>query len=302
MKVEVRSAQYPRLFRVNYLHRGDALDILASILNFESSIVTKRALLASLAEKCRVWPNLMDIVLAYGGEYTDSLDIASFKSDINQTITVRDYFRSIGCRGFSFEVGQEVEFTWQLRPSIDFSLALYTGKDLYYPPRIRRYLPRVSKSHVSRGRLPAVAFALGRYVQNSLFVLVLQSDLVFQGPSYIREHFRGWRKILFGQIQAHVRPGTRRIFLSQSEDILGTCNPEYKHPVAVPLLWRQIYEGTAAFFEMRLVQLPYRLNVQCLQEIPRRFSSNFYVAQLQPTRIAKEGGEHERFQSRRGVL
>jgi hypothetical protein len=297
-KVEVRSAQHPRLCRVNYLHRGEALDILVSTLNGESSIGTKRALLAALAERCRVLPNLMDIVRAYGGEYTEILVVASFKSDIDQSIAVRDYFRSIGCRGFSFEVGYEVEFSWQLRPSIDFSLALYTGKDLYYPPRVRRYLPRVSKSHVSRDRLPAVAFALGRYIQGSLFVFVLQSDLVFQGPSCIREHFRGWRKVLFGQIQAHARPETRRIFLCQSEDVWRTCNPEYKQPDAVPLLWRQIYEGTAAFFGMRQVQFPHRLNIQCLMEIPRRFSSNFYVAQLQPTRMAKEGGEYERPQSR----
>ncbi|KIE18294.1 hypothetical protein DS62_12040 [Smithella sp. SC_K08D17] len=300
--VEFRSTQHPSLCRVNYLHRGEALDILSSTIDGESNIWTKHDLLAVIAEKCRVSPNLADIVLAYGSEYTNTINIDNFKSDIIQSIIVRDYFQSIACRGFSFEVGNEVEFSWQLRPSIDFSLALYTGKDLYYPSRIRHYLPRVSKSHVSRGRLPAVAFALGRYVQHNLFIFVLQSDLVFQGPACIREHFRGWRKILFGQIQAFAKPGTKCIFLCQSEDVLRTCSAEYKQPNTVPLLWRQIYEGTAAFYGMRRVQFPHRLNIQCLTEIPRRFSSNFYVKQLQPTIMAKGGKNYERSQSRRSVL
>jgi hypothetical protein len=242
-------------------------------------------------------------VLAYGTEYTDILDVHSFESDIHRSIDVRDYFRSIGCRGFSFEVGLKVEFSWDLRPSIDFSLALYTSKDFYYPPRIRRYLPRVYKSHVSRDRLPAVAFALGRYVQNNLFVFVLQSDLVLQGPACIREHFRGWRKVLFGQVLAYARPGTRHIFLCRSEDVRHTCHPSYNQPKVVPILWRQIYEGTAAFFGMQPTRCPRHLNVQCLREVPRHFSRDFYMAELNPQRrMMEEGKQNERHRPRRAVL
>jgi hypothetical protein len=272
--------QHPRLTRVNYLHSGQALDALVSTLKGDSGVLPKRTLLSALARARPVPSSLADIVLAYGGDYTEMLDLTRFKTDIDESITVRDYFRSIGCRGFSFEVGRDIEFGWHLRPSINFSLALYTAKDLYYPSRIRRYLPRVAKSHVSKGRLPAVAFALGRYVRRHLFVLVLQSDLVFQGPSCVREHFRGWRKVLFGQIRAHVMPGTRRIYLCRSEDVQRTCHPAYDQPPTVPEQWRSIYEGTAAFFGMRRTRVKRRLNIQCLQEISRRFSTDFYMAEL----------------------
>jgi hypothetical protein len=288
------STRTPRFTRVNYLHREDALDLLASRLPLDSSLRTKSGLLEALGQECRGSPGLVDVVLGYGNPYVEVVDIPCLESDILQSVALREYFRSVACRGFSFEVGLRVEFSWELRPSMDFSLALYTSKDLYYPSRVRRYLPRARWSHVSRGRMPAIAFALGRYIQDNLFVFVLQSDLVFQGPSCVREHFRGWRKILFGQVQAHVRPGTRRIYLCRSEDIRQTCHPAYNPPKKVPLLWRQIYESTASFFGMRPIRLQHRLNIQCLRQIPRHFSCDFFVAELNPAGARRGGKRYER--------
>jgi hypothetical protein len=266
-----------RIERANYLHSGGALDILVRCSAVLPRIPSKAALLSELGKQSSISDQLMDVIWAYSAKTGGAGGMSHFARDVSKSVALRSFFHSLDCRGFSFIVDTNVGLSFRRRHAINFSLGLFSAKNIYYPHRVRRYLPRIQRVHASQGKYPAIAFALGRYVGDDLFVLVMQSDLVFQGPSFIREHFRGWRKILFSQVLSHARPNTHHVHLCRSEDVLRTCHPNFSPPAAVPAVWRQIYDETAAFFGMEPVRLDRRLDIQTLRCLPARYSKNFFV-------------------------
>lgn len=279
-----------RIERANYLHSGGALDVLAQWMSVLPRIPSKATLLSELGKHSNISDQLMDVIQAYSAN-TSGAGMSHFARDVSHSVALQSFFRSLNCRGFSFIADTNVGLSFRRRHAINFSLGLFAAKNIYYPRRVRRYLPRIQGAHASHGKYPAIAFALGRYVGDDLFVLVMQSDLVFQGPSFIREHFRGWRKILFSQVLSHARSNTHKVHLCRSEDVLRTCHPNFSPPASVPAVWRQIYDETAAFFGMEAVQLDRRLDIQTLRCLPARYSRNFFVL---PGRHVSRGGREGR--------
>lgn len=246
---------------MNYLHFGDGLSRLTeAVVDFNRADDSQEFLtvLNGNNSKC------VDEILNYYRTGTSGIiDISGLHEDIVQTNSTRSEFHTHGCRGFSYKFYSDMEgFPYRLRRTINLRMALVADSALFYPPRVRRYLRRHTANHYFAYAAPAIAFALGRVTRKSLHVFIMQSDLYKYGPAPVREHFRGWRKILFANIVAEARKTARDVFLCKGEDVLKSCHPDYSAPSSLPASWKRIYDGTASYFDMELVTVPKRLNIQ----------------------------------------
>jgi len=242
------------------VHFGDALPKLTEATRDFSGAENSREFLTDLYgnnSQC------VDEILNYFRVRTsDIVDVSGLHEYMVQTNSTRSEFHNYGCRGFSYKFYSDMEgFPYRLRRTINLRMALIADCALFYPPRVRRYLRRHTANHYFAYDAPAIAFALGQQTRKTLHVFVMQSDLCKNGPTPVREHFRGWRKILFANIVSEARKTGRDVFLCKSEDVLNACHPD--HPVSsMPKSWKKIYDGTASDFDMRLDKLPRRINIQ----------------------------------------
>ena len=267
--------------RVNYLHYGDALEELARKRIICANVVTtKQDVVRRLESDGCLSRHALEVIQSYKSPYKYEMDTREFFRDISLSSMRRTTFRQLQCRGFSFEVHTNIEFSYRLRPSVNFRMALVTAPDLFYPRRLRLYLPRSihwTYNHYRNGKHPAIAFALGRRIGAALYIFTLQSDLVHQGPAYVREHFRGWRRVLFNEILVEAtRARIATIRLSRSSDVRKTYDTEIGCPSAIPRLRHYVYDDTAAFFKMRKVRIDKQLNIQPLCDFPLAYTREFY--------------------------
>jgi len=265
---------------INYLHYGDALSNLSSIINLIPDYSSKEKVIHSLSLQNLVSKYSIDVISSYCNEYKDDICINTFKNDIIKSIYYNNTFTLMGCRGFSYKITDEYDFSYPLSPSINFKLALMSQKYLYYPPRLRRYLPRKHKNHIRDDKYPSIAFSLGKIENNNLFIFVLQSDLSFVGPASVREYIRGWRIILFAEIISIVKGKIENIYLCSAKDILSACHPEYKKPLEMPKIWYDIYDKTAEYYKMQLIHLNKKVNIQTLHDLPAKYIENMYYLKL----------------------
>lgn len=279
------------LEQMNFIHYGHGAEQLKALVMSLDPKKTKAELLNSVHLQGGVKKEIEEVIQGYGLPYRPALNWDLFVDDLQKMTACMAYFRSLGVRGFSFQVCEDFEFSWSLRKSINFKLALMSCRHLFYPVRIHRYLPRFGWSHSCEDKYPAIAFALGRIVNDELFIFVLQSDLVFRGPAYVREHFRGWRKILFFELLRRSEGNIKRVFLNTSDSVLRTCHPGYHPPKVVPPVWRGIYEGTAAFFGMTRKKIAGRRNIQVLADLPCRYANEFYALEVSSGRWQSKEGE-----------
>jgi hypothetical protein len=256
---------------VNFLHYGNAMEQLAKFNMPHALVLCKDQLINQMESRKPLSKYTKDVIRAFGSEYKKSIDVQDFLSDIRHSKSADRYFKSLNCRGFSYLVTNNFEFdtSFPLRPTINYRLALIAARDLYYPPRLRRYLPRKHGNHIRIDRCPSLAFALGRIKGRALFIFVLQSDLVFKGPACIRDYIRGWRKVLFAEILRNVDERVNKVYLVHSKDLLRTCHPEFFPPMTTPHNWRNIYEGTANDFQMQEINLTQKINIQVFHELPQ---------------------------------
>lgn len=259
---------------VNYLHYGNALDRCADLERIpEQGIHAKQPLLLKLASGSA---ETRELIQAYGAKRSKRIDAGRFRLDLGRSLVHRRFFASLGCRGFSYRVEDEIEFCEPLRECINLRVALMPGEELFYPQRVKRYLRRVNSNHYFCDGYPSIAFALGTKTPRAWFIFVMQSDLALRGPSYIREHFRGWRKVLFANIVRMARGHAATIYLCRSEDVLRACHSSFRPPQRVPGSWEAIYNRTAGDFCMQLVEIPERVNIQLFPDQPEMVVDNFY--------------------------
>lgn len=253
---------------VNYLHFGAALVDQRSIDWWGlSGIRDKKEILDAIERHKLTEPGLREILRGYGRLRSKKVDVDKFISEINQSLLHQSQFRAMRCRGFSYRVQEKIRFAIPLAKRITLRHALVAGGDLFYPPRLKAYLRRVSNNHCFSGGFPSIAFALGAKSRDGWFVFVLQSDLVFCTPSYVRDHFRGWARVLFLSVVERARAETTAVYLCRAVDALRTCHPVLPVPKGVPSSWESIYDSTAFFFGMELVRLDRPVNIQLY---PRR--------------------------------
>ncbi len=250
-----------KIKRVNYLHYGDGLSKITERI-IRSDTATNFEEISTLLDR-NSSKYLTEILGRYQRKTIFRPEVDEFLSDIEDSNKKKKFFSNLECRGFSYRFYCDMKgFPYRLKKQVNLRVALIADDDLFYPPRVRKYLRRHSANHYFVFDAPAIAFALGRVTRKSWYVLVMQSDICKHGPASVREHFRGWRKILFANIVAEARKSAEYVFLCKSEDVLKSCHPNYPAPTSMPRTWKSIYGGTANDFDMQLVSLPRRVDIQ----------------------------------------
>ena len=189
---------------------------------------------------------------------------------------MREFFAKLGCRGFSHRVEHDTRFNEPLRRPITLRIALMADDSLFYPPLVKRYLRRMENNHYFSRGFPCIAFALGEKKSDGWYVYVLQSDVVGARTASVRQHFRGWRKILFTYVLREAVENTSNLFLCSAPDVLRACRPEFPRPDQALENWKVISDSTAQFFGMELVQVPTPVDIQIYPELPAVSVNRFY--------------------------
>jgi len=273
---------------INYLHQGCALDVFSSLLPSVDRILDKSDLINRLPARNR--PELGTVLGAFEPQ-RKCLRISAFRQALEETQDYRHLFRKLGCRGFSYELDRAMRdydrqyiASCQLGRNVDLRLALIANTRLFYPPRVKAYLEGVAaeENHYSRDGMPAIAFCLGRKTRDAWYVSTIQSGFS-SGPSHVREHFRGWRKVLFANLVGRALGKTNRIFLCRAEDVERACYPGSKDAGYVPDRWKKIYDGTAAEWGMRPVVLAEPIDIQIYRRKTAVYADQVYELQLRAT-------------------
>ena len=274
---------------VNYLHYGGALDGGQLLSSFpDRGLCAKKDLVQGLARGNGASGALEVLVRGYGAKQSKKIDVEHFHLDIARSrLLHRPFFTSLGCRGFSYKLDSEIELNEPLESYVTLRVALMPDELLFYPPRVKRYLRRVNGNHYFCDGYPSIAFALGMKTKEAWFIFVMQSDLALRGPSYIRDHFRGWRKVLFTSILRLAVGQTKNVYLCRVEDVVRALHSDFPVRSAAPAAWNTIYAGTADFFSMEPTRLREPIGIQVFQEQAQITTDQCYALSITPSLEAR---------------
>jgi hypothetical protein len=252
------------IYRLNYLNYGDFIDCFMNRSITCSGYIPKRKLLEEVFHNDNKNNYVDTIISEYWTHKNKNINLAMFLYDFSITMKMKNVFTVLQARGFSYSFMINMSgFPYKLRKEINFRCALIANNELFYPPSVRRYINRTKQNHYFYYNAPAIAFALGEIKDNSIYVYIMQSDLVKNGPSCIREHFRGWRKILFHNILEYAKDRCiHNIYLCNESDVLTGCHQSFKKPNKIPSTWERIYSKTAYDFGLANVVLEKSVNIQ----------------------------------------
>jgi hypothetical protein len=96
----------------------------------------------------------------------------------------------------------------------------------------------------------------------------------------VRDHFRGWRKILFANVVAQAHGKADTLYLCRAEDAERACIPARTDPGRLAQKWTRIYDLTAEQWRMRLVKVEQPVNVQIYNRMVPVLSQYFYELPL----------------------
>jgi len=262
--------------RINYLHYGDALEQLQIIRDFSSlPRVRKTDVLAKLKAVNSLSQHACYIIERYGSRRRKTIDVRRVITDLENSIQTQLSFRALQCRGFSYDFSSKpAGFPFRLRQSINIRATIFADTRFNYPPAVLKFLTYTWNNHFFDYYGPAIGFLLGILKGTTLYIVTLQSDFSYNSPSAVKEHFKGWRRILLNLTIAHYQP--REIFLVRSEDVLRACHSNFKIPEKVPLSWNNIYEKTAIEFGNKVITLDRGLNIQIYSNHPKVIANRFY--------------------------
>jgi hypothetical protein len=273
---------------VNYLHHGQALDLWPDHLPEWEGPVAKLDLLRHLHSRLGTRSGMNTLVRGYF-PLAKEISLGEFRQALCQSMEWRRIFHALGCRGFSYELDAEMkEYNRQYVPScrlgtrINLRVALMPNIDLFYPPAVKRWFRRASWyfNHYVRNHMPSIAFCLGLKTGDAWFVFVMQSDLASGRPACVREHFRGWRNVLFANVVAQAQGKAGAVYISRALDVERACSPGSKEAGRLPDRWRSIYDGTALQWGMPLVKLSEPVDVQIYGAKKPVYSEYFYELRL----------------------
>jgi hypothetical protein len=272
---------------VNYLHSGKALDTWPDLFPEGNERVTKRDFLTRLGSASTSAPELERFVRGQLRWYKKKVTFDDLRRLLSESAQWREQFRALGCRGFSYELdltmsGYDSRYPphFRLGHEANLRIALLTGSELFYPVRVKSYFRYKWNNHYFHKRMPSIAFCFGRKIDRAWYVVVMQSDLASKGPSYIRDHFRGWRKILFANVVAQARGKVDALYLCRAEDAERACIPARNASGRRTESWMRIYDLTAEQWGMRLVKVQEPVNVQIYHRRAPILSQYFYELPL----------------------
>lgn len=266
------------LLRNNFLHYGDSLEYSKELEfpKFQEEMY-KKELIGYLLSRNINSKYLNEIILNYGIRGKRIINISCFKRDVEDSLKCQNVFRKFRCRGFSYNFFDEMKgFRFQLRKELNLRFALMTSSDLFYPPKVRKHLTSVKRNHYRLSGYPSIAFALGSKIKNDWYIFVIQSDLIFEKPASIREHFRGWRKVILANIVQHASKEADNIFLCTAGDRLKCCHPRFAKPEKLPRNWEIFYDETAKFFNMKMTKTKTEVNIQIFARHKPVYTNQFY--------------------------
>lgn len=266
------------LFRNNYLHYNNTLDVLGiSDFKFLPARVLKSSFLHQLLENQVTSEFVFDVIRNYRSGRAKYLERDKFASDLERSRSFSQISRAIKIRGFSYLFFKNmISFPFLLREAINLRFAMMASPELYYPPKVRASLPKISKNHYRVKRMNSIAFALGSQIDNSWYIFTLQSDMVFEKQAALREHFRGWRRLLFHHIIEEAKRNSKKVYLSSASEVYRGCHTGYPKPERIPSIWHQIYDGTAEFFGMKQTVIGDKVNMQLFARHRPVYSDKFY--------------------------
>lgn len=183
----------------------------------------------------------------------------------------------LNLRGFEYQLVCNANLNYAvLDKAVNFIIAINYSSDLNYPSSVAKALkqPHFNHSKISKDNF-SIGFAIGMWNANGLFIFVLQSDIMFLGSSAVRDHFRGWRKILFHHIIQEAYLKRSDLYLVSAHDVIHCCKPKMK-PKCVPESWINIYDKTAEYFDMEQVEISTSINIQPYRYGPNHFVNSFY--------------------------
>jgi hypothetical protein len=259
--------------RMNFLHYGSALQQAQILQGVPAHYVDKGSLAKTLEDSNS---DLGVIVRGYGPKRRRKISIADLQLDFSKTQILQTFFRKLACRGFSHRVEHGIGLNEPLRRSINLRIALMADDSFFYPPVVKQYLRRMENNHYFSHGFPSIAFALGEKKSDGWYVYVLQSDVVGARSALVRQHFRGWRKVLFAHILRDAVENTSKVFLCSASDVLRACRPEFPRPDQALENWMSIYDDTARFFNMERVQASRPINIQIYPDLPAVPADRFY--------------------------
>jgi hypothetical protein len=205
------------------------------------------------------------------------------KASIENGQRWRQQFQKLGCRGFSFRVAinSRLHYCW-IRPDQKLNVALLTEQSLYYPPRVREALTRVRRpiSHIPN----SIGWILGQerrfQGQRWWFINNIQSDLMSNAASCLREIFRGWQRVLFWLLLSLARArGISRIAIPPASAVASGVDAESISDQRVNG-WRPLYDGIGTFFNLPSRRFSKPLSIQPMLNKPKAYCSTFYVANV----------------------
>lgn len=267
--------------KLNYIHNGKSvLELQDSLKQIDSTVVEKKAVINHLIDSELANDFYIDVIKSYDSSKTKKLNLNRIQYDLEQSLKYNNQFKSFSCKGFSYHFLTDIEFGYnKIYDDINFRVALMPNYELYYPTRVRRYLRRVLINHYKLDGLPSICFSLGKQIQNKCFLYVIQSDLMFRKPSFIRDHFRGWRKVLLNAIINNRDEEIDSFYIPSSKDVLNCCHP-FKKPSRVPKMWKIIYDQTADEFGFELTQLSKPQNIQIYKDLPEVIVDKMYELKI----------------------
>ena len=263
---------------VDYLHYGDALICFDALRQSRRS----RFLAEIVHQRCGDQP---------AGVCLDELEDRLRESASDQTI-----FRRLGCRGFSFAIDplmtaldEQWDRRFQLREEVDLRIAMMPAhwpergghrvrQWLFYPRTVRCELEKMSylDSHYMLGTVPAIAVALGQKRREGWVILAMQSDAASHAAACVREHFRGWRKVLLAGISALAAAEGREVLLSSAREVARAVESRGDAPAKPLPSWTAIYDRTASELGMELVELHEAFDIRLYRASSPVMSSKFY--------------------------
>jgi hypothetical protein len=263
--------------RINYLNYGDALNALLAFYDIlVGDFRVKHDFINELRDPGKTNQFLLEIIKSYGGRKMGRIDLQALRHDIMESVSFKNKFTELGCRGFSYILHEFIDLRSEnLREDINLRIALMPDEKLFYPPRVRRYLRRNWLNHYLSDGFPSICFALGKLTDEACFVFIMQSDLAYRKPAFIRDHFRGWRKILLKNIALITTRRCRTIYLPSAHDVLKCCHP-FRKPMTTPKSWLIIYDGTAEDFQFSPVRLQEPVNIQVYRDLAPIFIREFF--------------------------
>ena len=265
---------------LNYLNRGDSLEHISDLRLLPMTGLASRR---EVRERIQVSKSkgFQEVIGDYGSLRSSRINIDSLHKDFNKSLKMRTFFSKIKCKGFSYYLDSNLNCNYErLREDINIRIALFPKEDFFYPRHLKRHLRKVRFNHFRSGGYESIAFAFAKIENRNCQVLALQSDIIRRRVAYVKDHFRGWRKVLFMLLVNLVQNQTETVSLFRASDIAKACHANSKPSARQVGVWESIYDKTAEDFGLEPRRLDYSSNLQLYADQPKYATNVAYCATI----------------------